>query len=226
MKQPIRTTIQILSLAALAALCIYFLPRYTNPFKYHFEVGQPWGYGLVTAEYNFPIYKPEAQLQKEYAQILKDYTPCYNLDTQATQSKIYVVSVQELQRIQQTNCTHIAIINNRISTSVPISNIYTPKTAYQFFNKEVTPNLLYDSITSKNLENNLLSNISLTHGAVQAGEKIIDTGEIVTTEKYQQLISLRKAMQEKNISQRQTIFSMIGGGVCVILLLISPHIPR
>lgn len=219
MKQPIRTTIQILSLAALAALCIYFLPRYTNPFKYHFEVGQPWGYGLVTAEYNFPIYKPEAQLQKEYAQILKDYTPCYNLDTQATQSKIYVVSVQEMQRIQQTNCTHIAIINNRISTSVPISNIYTPKTAYQFFNKEVTPNLLYDSITSKNLENNLLSNISLTHGAVQAGEKIIDTGEIVTTEKYQQLISLRKAMQEKNISQRQTIFSMIGGGVCVILLL-------
>jgi putative nucleotidyltransferase with HDIG domain len=219
MKQPIRTTIQILSLAALAALCIYFLPRYNNPFKYHFEIGQPWGYGLVTAEYDFPIYKTETQLQKEYAHILKEYTPYFTLDTLAKQTNIYVVTAQDMERIQQTNCTHISIINNRISTPVPIDDIYTPKTAYQLLNKDVTSNLLYDSITSINLENNLRSSISLTHGIVQAGEKIIDTGEIVTAEKYQQLISLRHAMQEKNISQRQTIFSIIGGGICVILLL-------
>lgn len=220
MKQSIRTIIQLLSLAALAAMCIYLFPRYTNPFKYHFEVGQPWGYSLVTAEYNFPIYKPESQLQKEYAEVLKDYTPCYILDTQAIQSNVYIVSIQEMERIQQSQCTHISIINNRISTPIAVSEICTPKTAYQLTNKELIPNLLYDSITSLNLENNLRSTISLTHGMVQAGEKIIDTGEIVTEEKYQQLTSLRRSMEERNISKRQTLISMIGSIFCVVLLLV------
>ena len=70
MKKSIRTFIQLLSFSTLAALCIYLFPRYTNPFKYHFEVGQPWGYGLVTAEYDFPIYKPEARLQEEIEQAM------------------------------------------------------------------------------------------------------------------------------------------------------------
>lgn len=219
MKASIRTIIQISSLATLAALCIYLFPRYTNPFKYHFEIGQPWGYSLVTAEYDFPIYKPEAQLEKEYAQAMLDYTPCYTLDTQAMQSDLYIVPIQEMERIQQTNCTHISIISNRISTLVAIDEIYTPKTAYQLTKKELVPNLSYDSITSLNIKNNILSNISLTHGIVQAGEKIIDKGEIVTEDKYQQLISLRRAMGDKSISKRQTRYSMIGSSLCIVLLL-------
>ena len=219
MKASIRTIIQISSLATLAALCIYLFPRYTNPFKYHFEIGQPWGYSLVTAEYDFPIYKPEAQLEKEYAQAMLDYTPCYTLDTQAMQSDLYIVPIQEMERIQQTNCTHISIISNRISTLVAIDEIYTPKTAYQLTKKELVPNLSYDSITSLNIKNNILSNISLTHGVVQAGEKIIDRGEIVTEDKYQQLISLRRAMGDKSISKRQTRYSMIGSSLCIVLLL-------
>lgn len=219
MKTSIRTIIQISSLAALAALCIYLFPRYTNPFKYHFEIGQPWGYSLVTAEYDFPIYKTEAQLEKEYAQAMLDYTPCYTLDTQAMQSDLYIVPIQEMERIQQTNCTHISIISNRISTLIAIDEIYTPKTAYQLTKKELVPNLSYDSITSLNIKNNILSNISLTHGVVQTGEKIIDTGEIVTEDKYQQLISLRRAMGDKSISKRQTHYSMIGSSLCIVLLL-------
>lgn len=219
MKASIRTIIQISSLATLAALCIYLFPRYTNPFKYHFEIGQPWGYSLVTAEYDFPIYKPEAQLEKEYAQAMLDYTPCYTLDTQAMQSDLYIVPIQEMERIQQTNCTHISIISNRISTLVAIDEIYTPKTAYQLTKKELVPNLSYDSITSLNIKNNIISNISLTHGVVQAGEKIIDKGEIVTEDKYQQLISLRRAMGDKSISKRQTRYSMIGSSLCIVLLL-------
>ena len=219
MKSSIRITFQVLSLTALAALCIYLCPRYTNPFKYHFEIGQPWGYSLVTAEYDFPIYKTEAQLEKEYALAMQDYTPCYTLDTQALQSNLYIVPIQEMERIQKISCTHISIINNRISTPIAVENIYTPKSAYQLTKKELAPNLSYDSITSLHLKNNLLSNVSLTHGIVQTGEKIIDTGEIVTEDKYQQLISLRRAMEDKSISNRQAHYSMIGSSICIILLL-------
>ena len=219
MKKSIRTIIQLLSFSTLAALCIYLFPRYTNPFKYHFEVGQPWGYGLVTAEYDFPIYKPEARLQEEIEQAMRDYTPCYTVDTQALQIDLYIVSIEEMDRILQSQCSSIAIINNHISTTIDTSQIYTPKTAYQLTHKELAPNLLYDSITSANLKNNIQSNISLTHGIVQAGEKIIDTGEIVTEDKAQQLHSLRKSMEDRDISKRQNIFSIVGSSICVAILL-------
>ena len=90
MKQSIKITIQILSLAVLAALSIYLFPYSTNPFKYNFEIGQPWGYSLVTAKYNFPILKTEAQLQKDYRQALENYTPCYTLSTPNVRPYIYI----------------------------------------------------------------------------------------------------------------------------------------
>ena len=220
MKTSIRTSLQVLSLAALAALTIYLAPKYSNPFKYHFEEGQPWGYGLVTAEFDFPIYKTEAQLNQEYAEVLKNYTPCYTLDPTASQSDIYVISIDEFERISQSQTPRISILNNRVATTVDINSVYTPKTAYQLKHKELAPNLLFDSITSANLRQSLLSAVSLTHGMVQAGEKIIDTGEIVTTDSYQLLVSLRRAMEDKNVSKRQSLYSVIGISVCIVLLLL------
>ena len=220
MKKSIRTTIQLLSLAALAALCIYLCPRYTDSFKYHFEVGQPWGYGLVTAEFDFPIYKTDAQLQQEYDQVLEEYTPCYTLDTTVQQGGVYVVSLEEMERIQTLNATQLSVLKDRVATLVDRRNIYTPKRAYQLTGKELVPNLVYDSVTSVNLQNSLISSVSLTHGMVQSGAKIIDTGEIVTEDIYQQLVSLRRAMAERNISQRQSVVSVIGGSVCIVLLLL------
>ena len=220
MKKSIRTTIQLLSLAALAALCIYLCPRYTDSFKYHFEMGQPWGYGLVTAEFDFPIYKTDAQLQQEYDQVLEEYTPCYTLDTTVQQGGVYVVSLEEMERIQTLKATQLSVLKDRVATLVDRRNIYTPKRAYQLTGKELVPNLVYDSVTSVNLQNSLISSVSLTHGMVQSGAKIIDTGEIVTEDIYQQLVSLRRAMAERNISQRQSVVSVIGGSVCIVLLLL------
>lgn len=219
MKPVIRTIIQLLSLTALAVLCVYFCPRYTNTFKYYFEIGQPWGYGLITAEYDFPIYKADTILQKEYDHVMKDYTPFYILDMDAEQSDIYILSLNEMERIEKIGCSRIAIIQNRVAKSVEISKLYTPKAAYQHTKKNLKPNLIFDSITSATLEKNLLSSVSLTHGMVQSGEKIVDTGEIVTADIYQQLLSLKKAREDKNISQRQSVMSMVGSGIAIVLLI-------
>ena len=54
---------------------------------------------------------------------------------------------------------------------------------------------------------------------VQSGKKIIDTGEIVTDDIYQELISLRHAIEDKNISQRQSLLSIVGSGICIALLI-------
>ena len=219
MKSSLRISLQVLSFALLAALSIYLAPKYSNPFKYHFEVGQPWAYGLVTAESNFAIYKSDAQLAADQQQILRDYTPCYLLDTTSEQSNLYVIPLVEMERLRALGCSKVSILHNRVATQVLVANLYTPKTAYEKTHQNIVPNLQYDSITSENMRQNLLSSISLTEGMVQAGEKIIDTGEIVSERTYQILESLRRTIEEQNISHRQSFTSTIGVGVYIVILV-------
>lgn len=219
MKKSILTTFQVLSLAALAALAIYLAPKYSNPFKYHFEVGQPWAYGLVTAESNFAIYKTDAQLEVEQKEVLRDYTPCYTLDTAAVQGHLLVVSLEEKERLQALGCTNVSVLDNRVATKVAVADLYTPKEAYEKTHRNIAVNLQYDSITSDNLRQNILSSISLTHGMVQEGEKIIDTGEIVSEQTYQILESLRRTIEEQNLSHRQSLTSTIGVGLYIVVLV-------
>lgn len=219
MKKSILTTFQVLSLAALAALAIYLAPKYSNPFKYHFEVGQPWAYGLVTAESNFAIYKTDAQLEAEQKEVLRDYTPCYTLDTAAVQGHLMVVSLEEKERLLALGCTNVSVLDNRVATKVAVADLYTPKEAYEKTHCNIAVNLQYDSITSDNLRQNILSSISLTHGMVQEGEKIIDTGEIVSERTYQILESLRRTIEEQNLSHRQSLTSTIGVGLYIVVLV-------
>lgn len=219
MKSSLRISLQVLSFALLAALSIYLAPKYSNPFKYHFEVGQPWAYGLVTAESNFAIYKSDVQLAADQQQILRDYTPCYLLDTTSEQSNLYVIPLVEMERLRALGCSKVSILHNRVATQVLVANLYTPKTAYEKTHQNIVPNLQYDSITSENMRQNLLSSISLTEGMVQAGEKIIDTGEIVSERTYQILESLRRTIEEQNISHRQSFTSTIGVGVYIVILV-------
>lgn len=219
MKSSIRITCQVLSLVVLAALAIYLAPKYSNPFKYHFEVGQPWAYGLVTAEFDFAIYKTDQQLQAERQEVLRDYIPCYTLDTVHAQNDIYILSLAELERIHDMGCSRLTVLHNRVAKTIAVSDIFTPKEAYEATSLNLPPNLQYDSITSENMRQNLLSTISLTQGMVQTGEKIIATGEIVSEHTYQILESLRRTIQEKNISHRQSLTSTIGVSLYIVILV-------
>lgn len=219
LSRTLRITCQVLSLVALAAITLYLFPKYSTPFKYHFEVGQPWGYGLMTAEFDFPIYKTDEQIAEERADVLKDYTPCYNLMPDAGQQDLYIVSLQEMERIESIGCTRISVLHNRVATPVAVADLYTPKSAYQLTSRELSPNLVYDTITSESLWQNMVASVSLTQGMVQAGEKIIDTGEIVSSEDYQILESLRRALEEKDVSRTQSVISTIGCGLLIVIML-------
>ena len=220
MKPVLRTSLQLIALAALGALAIYLFPRYESNFKYSYEIGQPWGYGLVMAEFDFPISKTEAQLQAERSMLMHDYTPCYTLQVSSNPSGLYVVSLTEMERLISLGCSRISVLENKVSTLVSVQNIYTPKTAFQLTNKDYVPNLVYDSITSQHVLDQLLSTISLTHGIVQAGAKIVDSGEIVTEEIYRQLDSYAAAKEQQNVSHRQSLVSSLGGAICIIFFLV------
>ena len=221
MKPSLRIFLQVLSFATLAALSVYLAPKYSNLFNYNYEIGQPWGHGLITADYDFGIYKTDEQLQAEHQEALSAYIPCYTLDSAATQNNIYVVSISDKQRLNQNGQHDIKILqDNRILDTIPLSALYTPKEAYELTHTNLAPNLLYDSITSEKQFNEVIRNISLTQGAVQQGVKIIDKGEIVTEETYLILESLRRNKEEQNISKRLSLTSTIGVGTYITLLVV------
>ena len=70
----------VLPFIALAVLSAVLFPRYTTSFRYHCEVGKPWAYDLVTAEFDFPIYKTDAEiLQEQQEAICMDRISHYDL---------------------------------------------------------------------------------------------------------------------------------------------------
>ena len=88
------------------------------------------------------------------------------------------------------------------------------------FDKYIEPNLFYDQKTSDaNLEE-LLGAVSVTRGAVQAGERIISEGDIVNSNNFILLQSLKQAYK-KNSMYGGWISSMIIGQMLLILGLLT-----
>lgn len=56
-------------------------------FKFTYSEGKPWRYGLLTASFDFPIYKEDAQIQQERDSVLKDFQPYYMLDSDVNGSQ-------------------------------------------------------------------------------------------------------------------------------------------
>lgn len=217
--------LKIIAALGLALLTIYLFPTHTSSFHYHMEVGRPWQYQTITAEFDFPVYKSEHQLEEERSEVLQDFAPCFNWIEEPAER--YVISLQDFERLKRDNYSSISIINKHVRTTRQLSEIYTPKTAYEAFGEECFPTLAYDSATTNMLRADLLRSIAQTSGMIQKGEKIIDHGDIVTTYDYQVLTSLRKATETQTKLSRQQHWLNLSGDailVCIYILLFALYL--
>ena len=136
-------------------------------------------------------------------------------------SKGIVQSNEILDRVNNPDLT-IVIIRDQFAEERDLSEVFTPKTAYEYvlgevnkiadsipdrvdrsffrnlnINEFLIPNLTYDEETSTRVEDEMVSKISLSKGMVQSGERIISRGEIVTEEKYRILESIQREYETK-----------------------------
>lgn len=220
MSRSVRIIIILSAYIGLAVLTVYLFPRYNAAFNYHFEVGKPWGYDLVTAEFDFPIYKTEAEVFEEQEEAVRNVTPCF-IRTRELPNGIFVVSLSDHDWLLNKGYKRVSVRGDKhLATTLPVSELLTPKSAYECFGEQYEPNMVADSLTNANLYKNARESVSLTFGLVQSGERIIDRGEIVTAETFQILTSLARAYSEKNITRQQTMYVQIGY-LALILLLIA-----
>lgn len=85
----------------LAILLIaYFVPRHSE-ISYDESEGKPWRYGLITAPFDFPVYKPEAQLEKERDSIMQEFVPYFTQDMSRSDKAITLF-------INDANAAHVS----------------------------------------------------------------------------------------------------------------------
>ncbi len=78
---------RIVLFVSSAILIAYFFPRDTQ-FRYTFTQGKPWKYELLTAPFDFPIYKAEDVLNHEKDSIKGSFSPYFKIETQIPNEQI------------------------------------------------------------------------------------------------------------------------------------------
>ena len=144
-----------------------------------------------------------------------------------------ILSSDELIKLKENKYEQIFILENAVAKSVPISNLFTTKTAYEYIlnnaplhfdknklqscniNNYLTYNLSYDKDMSDKVKDDILRSVSISSGMVQAGERIVDRGEIVDTHTYNVLRSLKTVYESKTGGDRRHSIMLAGQFVLV-----------
>lgn len=82
-------------LIGLFVILLVMMPR-SPKFSYDYHKGKAWQYETLIAQYDFPILKTEAELQKEKQEIASSFIPYYRYDVKAAAAKMGALSGLDL----------------------------------------------------------------------------------------------------------------------------------
>jgi putative nucleotidyltransferase with HDIG domain len=94
-----QTIFRIICSVLAVVLVTLFMPH-NDGFRYEFEVGKPWRYGLLTAPYDIPIYRSDSTIQAMQDSVARNLVPKYTIDGEvATQQLIQMATAH-----RNSNC--------------------------------------------------------------------------------------------------------------------------
>lgn len=150
-----------------------------------------------------------------------------------------ILSAEDYAEMRDDATEGIRIVKGNEAVFVPVSRLFTTRSAYEFIMHADTvnysrmvmqrlnlyellaSNLLYDKVKSEAARADLLSGISGASGMVQSGQKIIDRGEIVTRETYNILKSYEREVSKHEKTDTHVPYAILGQIVFVCFLLIT-----
>ncbi len=95
---------QAIFFIAAVTLTIMFIPR-ERQFRYYFEEGKPWRYGLLTAPFDFAVYKDDTTIKHEQDSVLESFKPYFTLDK--------AIAMSEADKFRNDNT------NNKTGENIP-----------------------------------------------------------------------------------------------------------
>lgn len=143
----------------------------------------------------------------------------------------------------------IQVIEDNVAKEIGFSSVFTLKSAYTFliqnlnkynfndgtnhnleflknlkFSNFIEPTLFYDQETSEKVKKDLTESISLTKGMIQEGERVISRGEMIDTDKFRALESLKKEyLLSLNVTANRSIM-FAGRFLLVLFAFISTYV--
>jgi len=267
----IRTRVFVPMIFMIAILLItYFFPR-QGKFQYSFSEGRPWRYGLLTAPFDFPVYKPAEQLKREQDSILVYFEPYYLIDNQIMENAISrfdtdvntkpnlknlepayiryirnklkevytqgIMSVEDYERLASSASRSFRLKEGNVANSRNIESVYTIRSAYEKILNDrpknldenklksadihnyLKENIIYDASTSEKAKREFIQQVSPTIGMIQAGQRIIDQGEIVDEQTYIVLSSLKRVIEERSGGVGSDSWRLVGEFLLVLILM-------
>lgn len=139
-----------------------------------------------------------------------------------------IVTPQDFEELRKENKERINLLENNVSQSKFVIDLFTVRTAYEFIinnapqwmdksllqscdiNNYLVENVSYDQAMSDKVKEEKLNNVPISYGMVQAGERIVDRGEIVDSHTYDVLRSL-KVVHESKAGGAQRLGTIMGG---------------
>ncbi len=178
---------------AIAALVIIALFPREGRFRYTFNEGKPWRYGLLTASFDFPIYKPANELKQEQDSILADFQPYFQKNDKTAQAQIekfrldykntwnnnyveYVVKtlqevyhsgilqVNDYNFLRDNHYNQFKIFEENVAVSHSANEVFTVKSAYSYIFDNCPRELNSQILRSGNLNLYLVENLKYDKG--------------------------------------------------------------
>lgn len=259
---------KVLLFVCATAIIVQLFPS-QGAFRYQYTVGKPWSYELITAPFNFPVYKDAKIYEREQQRALVGFSPYYKIDTKVFKDKeaeilnvkntdmqsipvaykqyivsqlnyIYgkgLISSQDLNLLDENQDSVLYIVDSaQVVRRELVKNIFTVKKAYEHIiqnrpawanenilkssniNFYLVENIAFDEELTEIYRTDILDKISQTEGMVQAGERIIDKGEIVTEHTALLLNSLKIELDKQ--SGDGTEYDMMWLGELIVILVI------
>lgn len=257
----------------ILAVIITLLAPSKSGLHHQFFKGKPWTGDLLTAPYDFPVYKSEAIISMERDSVREAMPPIYllNEDIEAkmlqkwkekyseigSQQLSYqyyaylqeqlrilyangLIGTEEQNNLRQTGHLEITLVNDAKEAEViPITRFLTLKEAYEqildnlppILDKKVMADLHITEYLQSNIEysqsfteqrlKSEMDKLSLSTGIVQAGERIVDKGEIVDGYTYNVLNSLQQAMERRSGGSKQHFAVSVGTFFMILCILIT-----
>ena len=135
-----------------------------------------------------------------------------------------IIDLAPLEENGKTPFTEITLVKGNVAENVPLSDMYTPRSAYEYvaerlknsipkksslsvhkydmffrdfeLNNYLSINITYDEIKSDIVRKSLINGISLARGLIQEGQGIISRGEFINDNKFMILESLRREYEQ------------------------------
>ena len=130
----------------------------------------------------------------------------------------------------------VNVLKGNIAEEKELSDLFTIQTAYDYILSElnkkphidkefllpllensISQNIYYDEEITNKYKQNIVSNISLTRGMVQKGERIISKGELLNSEKFQVLESMKKEY-ESQLGSSSKYFKILLGQIILVCI--------